>query len=497
MKDFKKLFEESKKENKAQLISFHLQLELLLKQNSDSQKTISELTSQIAVLNASIVELTRRLHQDSTNSSKPSSSDPYRKPSSKTNNSRVKTERKIGGQPNHKGSTVQKFELADEIVNLDSAICPKCGNIMHPYSTEFIAKQFVDVVMKRMVKEYRSYELVCNCGYRIQAPFPENMKNPVEYSSNIKMLLPYFSNIQMVSMSRIQEMMEDLFDLHISQGTIAAYNHNMIDKLKVFETGIKAQLLQAPCLHFDETGTRIQNHTSWVHVVTHNNLIYLYPHLKRGIEAITYGGIFPVYRGIAIHDHWKSYFNFLNCDHAECMQHILRNLQSVVDSTGDSWAKQLMEVIRGYYHHRKQLLEQGIKSFDEDDILTFLNLYDAILVEGRIEHLKMHPLIKTKKGKDKKDNAIKLINRLQEFKECYVEWAHNFACPFTNNSAEAGLRMQKTKTKVSGCYRSMDGAVASTLIRSYILSVKASGENIVEQLRNAVDGNCYIPLLQE
>lgn len=326
MKDFEKLFKDSKKENKTlltQLNSFNHQLDSLVRQNADSQKTISDLTAQIAVLNASIVELTLRLHQDSTNSGKPSSSDPYRKPSSKTNNSREKTGRKVGGQPNHQGANVQKFEIADEIVKLDSAVCPKCGNAMHPYSSEFIAKQLVDVVMKRMVKEYRSYELVCNCGYRTQAPFPENLNNPVEYSSNIKMLLPYFSNIQMISMNRIQEMMEDLFDLHISQGTIATYNRNMIDKLNNFETGVKAQLLQAPFLHFDETGTRIQKSTSWVHIVTHNNLIFLYPHLKRGIEAITDGGILTKYRGVAIHDHWKSYFSFLNCDHAECMQHIL------------------------------------------------------------------------------------------------------------------------------------------------------------------------------
>lgn len=177
--------------------------------------------------------------------------------------------------------------------------------------------------------------------------------------------------------------------------------------------------------------------------------------------------------------------------------HYLRNLQSVVDSTGDSWASQLIEVIRNYYHQRKQLLDKGINTFDEDAVFTFLNLYDAILEEGKIEHLKAHPPIKTKKGKNKKDNAIKLIDRLQKFKECYVEWVHNFACPFTNNHAESGLRMQKTKTKVSGCYRSMNGAVASTLIRSYILSVRASGENIVEQLRNAVDDHCYIPLLQQ
>lgn len=190
---------------------------------------------------------------------------------------------------------------------------------MHSYSNDFIAKQFVDVIMKRMVKEYRSYELVCNCGYRMQAPFPEGIHNPVEYSSTIKMLIPYFSNIQMVSMNRVQEMMEDLFDLPISQGTIATYNHNMIDKLKLFETCIKGQLLPSPFLHFDETGTRIKNHTSWVHIVTFHNLFYLYPHKKRGIEAIIDGEILPNYRGICIHDHWKSYVKFPNCEHAECM----------------------------------------------------------------------------------------------------------------------------------------------------------------------------------
>lgn len=495
-----KLYKESLKkilELQEQNTGFHDQLESLVIQNIDSQKIISDLTTQITILNASIIELTRRLHQDSSNSSKPSSADPYRKPSSKHINSREKTGKKIGGQSGHKGSTVQKFELSDEVIKLDSAVCPNCGRTMHPYSEDFIAKQFVDIVMKRMVKEYRSYDLICSCGNQMQAPFPDGLNNPVEYSSNIKMLLPYFSNIQMVSMNRIQEMMEDLFDIHISQGTIAAYNRNMIDKLQTFKTSVKAQLLKAPFLHFDETGTRIQNRTSWVHIVTHKNLTSLYPHVKRGTEAIIDCGILPKYRAISMHDHWKSYFKFQNCDHVECMQHILRSLQSVVDSTGDSWANQFMELIRHYYHQRKLLQELGISRFLEEDVFDFLNLYDAILEEGRLEHIKSHPPVKTKKGKIKKDNAIKLINRLQEYKESYVEWVHNFSCPFTNNKAESGLRMQKTKTKVSGCYRSMEGATASTLIRSYILSVRASGENVVEQLQQAVKGYCYIPLLQD
>lgn len=495
-----KLYKESIKkilELQEQNTGFHDQIESLVKQNIDSQKIISDLTTQITILNASIIELTRRLHQDSSNSSKPSSADPYRKPSSKHINSREKTRKKVGGQSGHKGSTVQKFELADEVIKLDSAVCPNCGRTMHPYSEDFIAKQFVDIVMKRMVKEYRSYDLICSCGNQMQAPFPNGLNNPVEYSSNIKMLLPYFSNIQMVSMNRIQEMMEDLFDIHLSQGTIVTYNCNMIDKLQTFKRTVKAQLLKAPFLHFDETGTRIQKHTSWVHITSYGNLTYLYPHQKRGIDAIADGGILQGYRGVAIHDHWKSYFKFQNCDHAECMQHILRNLQSIVDSTGDSWANQLMEVIRHYYHERKSLQGNGINTFTETDVFMFLTLYDVILEEGEQEHNKTYPPVKTKKGKDKKDIAIKLINRLQEYKECYVEWVHNFSCPFTNNKAESGLRMQKTKTKISGCYRSMEGAIASTLIRSYILTVRASGENIVEQLQQAVDGNCYIPLLQE
>lgn len=502
--DFEKLYKEAQQqilELHKQLNAFRHQLDALIKQHTDyqmhSQATISALTAQIALLNASIIDLSRRLHQDSTNSGKPSSSDPYRKPSSKKNNSREKTDRKPGGQIGHKGSSVQKFELADEIVELASAICPKCGRLMRPYSDEFIAKQFVDVLMKRMVTEYRSHELVCDCGHRMQAPFPEEINNPVEYSSTIKMMIPYLSNIQMVSMNRIQEMMEDLFDLHLSQGTIATYNHNMIDQLNLFETCVKGELLQAPFLHFDETGSRIKNHTSWVHIVTSKNLFYLYPHEKRGIDAIIDGGIMPNYRGIAIHDHWKSYFAFQNCDHAECVQHIMRNLQSIVDSTGDSWAMQMMELLRHYYHQRKQLQEKGIETFSETEVFEFLKLYDVILEEGRNDHIKMYPPNITKKGKEKKDNAIKLITRLQEYKECYVEWVHNFACPYTNNRAEAGLRMQKTKTKVSGCYQSMDGARASTLIRSYILSVRASGENVVEQLRKAVEGNCYIPKLQK
>lgn len=457
---------------------------------------VSDLTAQVTLLNASIIELSRRLNQNSSNSGKPSSSNPYKKPNSKHNNTRQKTDKTIGGQIGHKGTTVQKFETADEIIDLDSAICPICGNKMEPVSDEFIAKQYVDVVMKRFVKEYRSYELVCTCGNKMQCPFPEGIVNPVEYSSTVKLLVPYLSNVQMISMNRIQEMLVDLFDLHISQGTIATYNRNMIQYLHPFQEVIKAQLLMAPFMHCDETGARVMSLTQWIHIAVYDNLYYLYPHKNRGTEAFNAEGIIPHYRGIVVHDHWRPYFTYENCDHAMCMEHILRDLKSVVDGTGDNWAIQMRELIQWYYHNRKELIAQNITSFSETLITEFIELYDAILEEGWTTHCIEYPPIIKKSGKPKNDYAMKLIIRMQKFKEAYTEWVYDFRCPFENNKAESGLRMIKTKAKVSGCFRSEEGIKASTLMRSYIQTVRASGEKAFEQLKNAVEDNCYIPILK-
>lgn len=104
----------------------------------------------------------------------------------------------------------------------------------------------------------------------------------------------------------------------------------------------------------------------------------------------------------------------------------------------------------------------------------------------------MNPLpviTEKKRGRKKKGKILALITRLLEYKESVCLFVKTFAVPFDNNLAERDIRMIKVKTKVSGCFRTKDGADDFLKIMSYVGTAKKLGINSYEAIRQAIVGN--------
>jgi len=121
----------------------------------------------------------------------------------------------------------------------------------------------------------------------------------------------------------------------ISAGTINHFNKDAFERLESFETWVKSKLSASPLIHSDETGINIGGDRRWLHNVSNDSFTYLYPHLKRGCEAMDEMGILPTYQGILCHDHWKPYFKY-GCLHALCNAHHLRELERAVEQDKQS-----------------------------------------------------------------------------------------------------------------------------------------------------------------
>jgi len=103
-------------------------------------------------------------------------------------------------------------------------------------------------------------------------------------------------------------------------------------------------------------------------------------------------------------------------------------------------------------------------------------------------------ITKKKRGRPKKSKAINLLNRFRDYKKEILAFMYDFTVPFDNNLAERDLRMMKTQQKISGTFRSTNGANVFCWIRSYISTVRKNSENVIESIHNAFMGRPFIPV---
>ena len=96
---------------------------------------------------------------------------------------------------------------------------------------------------------------------------------------------------------------------------------------------------------------------------------------------------------------------------------------------------------------------------------------------------------KKKRGRKKKGKARNLVERFGDKVGLIVAFFQDFGVPFTNNQAEQDIRMIKVQQKVSGCFRSKEGAERFARIRSYLSTMRKQQENLFEALKAAVEGS--------
>ena len=127
--------------------------------------------------------------------------------------------------------------------------------------------------------------------------------------------------------------------------------------IAAFVQEAKEKILQSSVVHFDETGMRVEGKTHWLHTASTPEVTLQHIHEKRGKEAMDAGEILPTFSGIAMHDGWKPYDVFTDCRHVLCHAHLLRDLQGIIDSTGQKWAQQMQGFLTQALHLKSNTRE--------------------------------------------------------------------------------------------------------------------------------------------
>lgn len=446
-------------------------------------KTISPSLKAMVELLLVIVNLfIMKSSLNSKNSSKPPSTDPNREKKAK-----AEGKKKPGGQNGHKGQNLSPVTDPDEIIEikLDKDTLPKGNYIEAGYE----ARQVVDIKIGRFVTEYQAQTLRSESGKKYTASFPEGVTQKIQYGASVKAHSAYMSGFQMIPYNRIEDYFADQMKTPLSAGSIFNFNQEAYDKLELFDSIVKAQLIKSERINSDETGINIGGKRKWLHVAADDLWAYFYPHNKRGSEAMDEIGILPQFKGVLCHDHWNSYYTYTSCLHSLCNAHHLRELEAVVEFNKHEWAKKMQNLLCEI----NEAVNTAGGKISSEEANKYRVRYREILADGDKESPPPPLKIaqkgeKKKKGRVKKEKHRNLLERLRDFEDDTLRFMENDFVPFTNNIGENDLRMIKVQQKISGCFRSMDGAKIFCRIRSYLLSAQKHGVSPTEALSTLFNG---------
>src|SRR5664280_2525953 len=441
---------------------------------------------RVAQLEQRLKGLEGRLAKNSSNSHQPPSSDGLKKPRVKS--LRTRTGRKPGGQPGHPGRTLQRVKEPDHIELHELIVCPQCGGrgLGREPVLDYESRQVFDLPPRPLeVTEHRAEIKCCpHCAAQVRAEFPAGVSAPVQYGPRFQSLMVYLNQQQLLPYDRLAQLCEDLFGQPLSVATLAAANERAYHQLDPFAQALARQVPLAEVVHLDESGLRVDGTLHWLHVASTTTLTFYGAHPKRGTEAMEALGIVGACRQWVVHDHWKPYFSYAQCQHALCNEHLLRELKFLWEEERQVWVRQLSDLLLQLHRRRQKHGE-----FNQRQFQRAWQRYRNVVRRGRYRH----PRLAHGQGRSAQSKAANLLDRLEDFDWSILAFLWDGRVPFTNNQAEQDIRMIKVRQKISGCFRTLKGAQIFCRIRSYLSTCRKQGRNLWQALQRAVSGAPFIP----
>lgn len=456
-------------------------------------QTNATLQAEVTSLKARVTELEARLKQDSHNSHKPPSSDGLGKKGKRAKSLRRRSGKKSGGQPGHPGTTLEFVAQPTHVVPHSACTCQHCGTSLQDAAVVYVERRQVTDLpeVRPEVTEHRVLHKACaRCGQPSAGHFPPGVTQPVQYGPRVRAWGTYLTTYQLLPLARAQALLVDLVHLELSDGTLCAWQTLGAQLLKPVEHAIHQALCQAPVVHFDETGLRVEQTLLWLHSASTARLTFYAVHAKRGHKAIDAIGILPVFCGRAVHDGLRSYWRYA-CAHSVCNAHLLRELIALHEETGQPWADAL-----GAWLGRSQALvttarAEGLRRLALPDLQHLERGYDALVAEGLRDNPATPP--SGQRGRTAQSAAYNLVCRLRDHRPEILAFLYDFDVPFDNNQAERDLRMMKLRQKISGCFRSRAAAQAFCTIRGYLSTMRKQGQSVLLALTSVFAGAPLLP----
>jgi len=453
----------------------------------------------VALLRGEIAELRSQLAKNSRNSGKPPSSDGLKK-GPRTKSLRKKGKRKLGGVKGHEGDTLLMVAEPDQVMIHDVTICPQCQRDLRMRSVvRHERRQVYDIPPLQLeVTEHRVAVKTCPvCEIEVKGNFPEHVRGPVQYGPRFKALAAYLNAYHFIPLERTGQLLYDLFGQWPADGMILQATKALRDRVSGSVLAIRELLTQADVVHFDESGVRVQKKLHWLHVASTETLTAYDVHEKRGRKAMQEIGILPKFQGRAIHDHFRGYMTFDQCEHAFCNAHHLRELLFITEQYQQDWASAMSALLLEVKEAVAETRAAGLEQLSAEQLKRFEQRYDALIQQGLAANPPPPPPVTQKRGRRKQSPPKNLLDRLQKYKSQTLAFMTDFNVPFDNNLAERDVRMIKVKQKVSGAFRTREGAQIFCDIRSYISTARKQQIPVMNAITDAFLGRPFMPAALE
>lgn len=461
---------------------------------AENARLVAEL-AHLAAENAALVERLARLERDasrtSSNSSRPPSADPQaeresraaRRRSQREKNKRDATRRNQGGQPGSPGHNLSRVADPDEIVRHAPEACRGCGAGLDGAPVEGEERrQVFDLPRRRVqVTEHVAERRRCGCGTVTAGAFPAEATAPACWGPAVQAAGLYLLVRQHLPVERTAELLSDLLGAPVSTGWLAGLPARASVGLEPFLDEVARCLAVARVLHVDETGARVAGLKHWFHVASTRMLTLLGVHPKRGKQATDDLGVLPGFGGVMVHDRWAPYWGYDGATHALCGAHLLRDLAAVAELSGQGWAECMAELLA---RHARYAAQAGDAGLDARQRRVLTKHYGIILADG----LAANPEPTDRKRTHLERVGFNLAVALRDHQDEVLRFANEAGVPFDNNQAERDLRMVKLQQKISGCFRTAEGARHFAAVRSYIETGRKHGENPLELLSDLFAG---------
>jgi hypothetical protein len=252
-------------------------------------------------------------------------------------------------------------------------------------------------------------------------------------------------------------LLKEAFGLSISEGTIYNILQKSTDAAKAAYEEIRVRLLQEGSVGADETGANVNGKLHWHWVFQSANLTYVFHHSSRGRKAIEAHSLTYLPKATLTTDRHSSYFGLQVGGHQLCLAHILRELTYLKElDSGQTWAGRMLELFREAIHKAKGA------TLGKIPIQALSERLDELLEEST-SHLH--------------EDFSRLRKSLLKYRDNIFTFLKKPEVPSDNNASERAIRKVKIKQKVSGCFRTEDGAKAFSVLHSIVETAKKNGNS--------------------